>query len=737
MAESEDRKVFKEGFATLTAQLKQNRADERQAEIDKAIQDRKDAQDAIDKAKELQKTQEDAVKAAEEAASKTLEQLKKQHYLNGEMKEETKNLLKEQKESVKIAQAAVKEAEKSTAAAEQSLANSDEAEKRQIESTNAILKLQNQSREDAQSNKDQLTSINDMKEIQRQHKEEIESQGGVAEDSKFFQKTNLDIAQKELNLRKQAAKRDGISKAGQEEIDKEQKRINSERGTVFGKMSNYMMDMRDTLKKGMTATGKGVLFGAAFLAIGAFLQSEYFSKTIDYIFDTLIPKLKEFYDAFFGPEGGFINGVKKLFGDDSGIGKIVAGILVAVGLFVAFKFVGLLKGIGSLLSAVTGFGGKKGLGRFLGKGGMLKGAVTAFAGLGASLKGFMGGITGFASKGLDMVKNAGAKLMDSAKNMAKGALDLAKKGVTSLKDGAKTVASKVVGGAKAVGTGLADTAKAMGSDVKSGAGKATKAIKGTGKNLAASAAKAFKAFPRLGLAAKLVPGLGAALAAGQGIAILMDDSMSKDDKIKAFGGLLGGTLGSAGFAALGAALGTAVFPGVGTIGGGLLGGVLGYFGGDYAGRKAASFLLGEQTEEEKLGSTFSDDASASGSAPNTLEDFGGAGSKVYDSKSMRQNADGTTTTLANFETHKDRQVRLRKEKSAKKQLRVEERLAMEDFGESGQISPLNQSAGGGQPIVVNAPSTTNAPVNNNSTTSSNNVIVEADPMFNRVSRYAI
>ena len=59
MAESEDRKVFKEGFATLTAQLKQNRADERQAEIDKAIQDRKDAQDAIDKAKELQKTQEE------------------------------------------------------------------------------------------------------------------------------------------------------------------------------------------------------------------------------------------------------------------------------------------------------------------------------------------------------------------------------------------------------------------------------------------------------------------------------------------------------------------------------------------------------------------------------------------------------------------------------------------------------------------------------------------------------
>ena len=62
---------------------------------------------------------------------------------------------------------------------------------------------------------------------------EIESQGGVAKDSKSFQKATLDIAQKELNLRKASAKRDGITKAGQEEIDKEQQRINKERGNTF------------------------------------------------------------------------------------------------------------------------------------------------------------------------------------------------------------------------------------------------------------------------------------------------------------------------------------------------------------------------------------------------------------------------------------------------------------------------------------------------------------------------
>ena len=714
MAESEDRKIFREGFATLTAQLKQNRADERKAEIDKAIQDRKDAQDAIDKAKELQKTQEDAVKAAEEAASKTLEQLKKQHYLNGEMKEETKNLLKEQKESVKIAQAAVKEAEKSTAAAEQALANSDEAKKRQIESTNAILKLQNQSREDAQSNKDQLTAINDMKEIQRQHKEEIESQGGVAEDSKFFQKTNLDIAQKELDLRKQAAKRDGISKAGQEEIDKEQKRINSERGTVFGKMSTYMMDMRDTLKKGMTATGKGVLFGAAFLAIGAFLQSEYFTKTIDFIFDTLIPKLKEFYDAFFGPEGGFINGIKTLFGDESGIGKIVLGIGAAVALFVGFKFVALMTGIGSLLSAVTGFGGKKGLGQVLNKDGKLKGQTKAFSGLRASIKGFMSGITGFASKGLDMVKNAGAKLMDSAKNMAKGALDLGKKGADKL----HKTPEKIVKGGK-------DLAKAMGSDVAKGGSKVASSLKGTASKTMASASKVFKAFPRLGLAAKLVPGLGAALAAGQGIAILMDDSMSKDDKIKAFGGLLGGTLGSAGFAALGGLLGTAAFPGVGTIAGGLLGGALGYFGGDYAGRKAATFLLGDQTEEEKVAKQLE----GGGSSGDTKGSGGFSSDATVGGTTGMDISQGSTKAKVSTYKGKPTESMIAK--------RMKAGLDREQATNTPQEFDIMKPQGGmGNTTIINN-NTTNAPVNNNSTTSTVNSIVESDPMFNRNSRYAI
>jgi len=274
----------------------------------------------------------------------------------------------------------------------------------------------------------------------------------------------------------------------------------------------------------------------------------------------------------------------------------------------------------------------------------------------------------------------------------------------------------------------------MGKDVAKGAGKAGKAIKGTGSKLAASAAKAFKAFPRLGLAAKLVPGLGAALAAGQGIAILMDDSMSKDDKIKAFGGLLGGTLGSAGFAALGAALGTAVFPGVGTIGGGLLGGVLGYFGGDYAGRKAASFLLGEQTEEEKIAKNL--DAAGGGvsnDAQATAISGGGGFSDdaqaiVTSGSGGNQGAGNEISGKTKFKTTGQGSSKLAKLKGVDGQSNVASQV--------DDISPTRQASGMGNTTIINN-NTTNAPVNNNSTTSTVNSIVESDPMFNRNSRYAI
>ena len=702
--------AFNKGFDRLIVQLKENSVKEQQAEKDKLEKERV---------------------TLREESSKTRQAFKEAQQLLIEANKEG------DEKFIKEARQLVEETRKANDAAAQAIKDRTEERKITQETRNAIYQMNNQTKEDAQTNKDTKSGIQEMKDALDKQKEEIESQGGVAKDSKSFQKSTLDIAQKELNLRKASAKRDGVTKAGQEEIDKEQQRINKERGSTFKGILGGIKGLGASLEKVVGKTGVAALSGAAFLAIGAFLQSDTFQKMTDFIFDTLIPKLQEFYNAFFGEEGSFMGGIKKIFSDDSGIGLIVKGLITAAGLFIAFKFVALTMGITKLLSGITGIGGKKGIGRFLGKGGMLKGAVTAFAGLGASLKGFMSGITGFASKGLDMVKGAGAKLMESAKNIAKGALDLGKKGLEKLKVGADKLhktPEKIVKGGK-------DLAKAMGSDVAKGGSKVASSLKGTASKTMASASKAFKAFPRLGLAAKLVPGLGAALAAGQGIAILMDDSMSKDDKIKAFGGLLGGTLGSAGFAALGAALGTAIFPGVGTIGGGLLGGVLGYFGGDYAGRKAAAFLLGEQTEEEKVAQQFSDDASASNlGGPIGVDAFGGDGVDTAGGGGYVSDATvgGTTgmdisqgSTKAKMSTYKGKPTESMIAK------RMKAGLDREQATNTPQEFDIMKSQGGmGNTTIINN-NTTNAPVNNNSTTSTVNSIVESDPMFNRNSRYAI
>jgi hypothetical protein len=320
-----------------------------------------------------------------------------------------------------------------------------------------------------------------------------------------------------------------------------------------------------------------------------------------------------------------------------------------------------------------------------------------------------------------MVKGAGAKLMESAKNIAKGALDVAKKGVSAVKTGAAALHSTPEKAVKGVGK----LGAAMGKDVASGAGKAAQAVKGTGAKLTASASKVFKAFPRLGLAAKLVPGLGAALAAGQGIAILMDDSMSKDDKIKAFGGLLGGTLGSAGFAALGGLLGTAAFPGVGTIAGGLLGGALGYFGGDYAGRKAATFLLGDQTEEEKVAKQLE----GGGSSGDTKGSGGFSSDATVGGTTGMDISQGSTKAKVSTYKGKPTESMIAK--------RMKAGLDREQATNTPQEFDIMKSQGGmGNTTIINN-NTTNAPVNNNSTTSTVNSIVESDPMFNRNSRYAI
>jgi len=707
--------AFREGFASMTKTLKDNRDKESQEAKVKAA---KEISDRIDAMKQAQADANKALDAAKTAAKTSAQQLTALRIEMAKASQEDKkgvmDLIQEQMKTDATAQKQLAAAEEAKDSAKQAITDRKEEKEIAKQTQKDIEKLANIGQEEASSNKDTKASIDDQKEIVKRQSEYIEEQGGIAKDSNTINHMNLDIAQKELDQRKKIAKRDGISKSGQEEMNKEQKRINSERGTVFGKMANGIMDMKENIGKVLGTAGKGLLGGAIFLAIGAFLQSEYFQKMVNFIFDTLIPKLKEFYDAFFGPEGGIIKGFKTLFGDDSGIGSIVLGIGAVLLLFVGFKIAGLILAVTSMFG---GFGKlRKGLGGLLGKGGRLLGATKMLKGLGSSLKGFMSGITGFASKGLDMVKNAGSKLMNSAKNMAKGALDLAKKGISAIKGGASTVASKVGGAAKSLFSGAKNLLGMGAKTASAGAKVGASAIKGTAKSTASSALKVFKAFPRLGMAAKLVPGLGAIIGAGQGLAILMDKSMSKNDKIKAFGGLLGQGLGAAGFGALGAAVGTAVFPGIGTIGGGLLGGVLGAFAGESMGRKAASFLLGEETEEEKSAKFLEGKKSMSGGPPASS-----GSTKSLQTKPIK---------TAKFETVKSKST-----SSIMSKGQTASSGSTESDMDVIKTVPVNDNKDTA-PIIVNAPQNNNA-VTNSNTSTTNSGFVEPDPMFRRNSQYAI
>jgi len=678
----EDVQAFNKGFAALTKQMKENRIIEQEAAKQAHTIELAQMEAAVVNAKHDRKVLEDELKELNSGSKKDQEQMDKMLAKQDEVIDASKKEADAFKGELEVAK----------------------------ETRNTMLEMRNLTEEQVQTEKEQIAEIEDMKNAQKAYKESYEkTEGAKATDSKTFNKINLDIAQKELNMRKASAKRDGISKSGQEEIDKEQKRINSDRGTVFGKMANGIMSMKENIGKILGTAGKGLLGGAIFLAIGAFLQSEYFQKIVNFIFDTLIPKLKEFYDAFFGPEGGIIKGFKTLFGDDSGIGSIVLGIGAVLLLFVGFKIAGLILAVTSMFGAFKSLGSKLfgGKGALVGKDG-LKGSKGIFSKLGSSLKGFMSGIAGFASKGLDMVKNAGSKLMNSAKNMAKGALDLAKKGIGAIKGGASAVASKVGGAAKSLFSGAKNLLGMGAKTASAGAKVGASAIKGTAKSTASSALKVFKAFPRLGMAAKLVPGLGAIIGAGQGLAILMDKSMSKNDKIKAFGGLLGQGLGAAGFGALGAAVGTAVFPGIGTIGGGLLGGVLGAFAGESMGRKAATFLLGEETEEEKSAKFLEGKKSMSGGPP----------------------ASSGSTQTAKFQTVKSKSTSNIMSKGP-----PASSGSTESDMDVIKTVPVNDNKDTA-PIIVNAPQNNNA-VTNSNTSTTNSGFVEPDPMFRRNSQYAI
>ena len=251
----------------------------------------------------------------------------------------------------------------------------------------------------------------------------FEAQGQNADDNAKFRSADIALQRRELALRKE----DATGKSAQEEIAKEERALREKEGGMLNRIAIGITDLGKDFKAKAANVGKGILKGTLlaglFLAAAAFFQSPLFGKMIDFITGTLIPKLQFFYDGFFGPNGGFIEGFKRLFSDDSGIGSIVLGLgtvtTIIIGMKVASKFSTLAAGfsriggfLGNLGSRLTGMKLPKA------PGGLPAGGAPAGGGL--SRAGQPGRVTAFAKGVKDIGVSAGKGIGGFISGILKG-----------------------------------------------------------------------------------------------------------------------------------------------------------------------------------------------------------------------------------------------------------------------------------------------------------------------------
>ena len=252
---------------------------------------------------------------------------------------------------------------------------------------------------------------------------ELESQGKIAEDNKEFQKLSYQARKEDYAQRLKNA----TSPAAKKEIREEARADAKKNGGRLDKIAAGIGGLFEMGKKGLKTAALGgmallstLAIGGMMIALGKFLQSDTFKKITKYIFETLIPKLKEFYNSFFGEGGGLIKGFSTLFGDKSGVGAIVIGIAAVTALFAAAKLAkvfGPLKlGIGKLLSGIGGLA-KRIPGIPGGGGGAAGGASRAGGAARAGARG--GGIGGFLGNlGKGLGKGLGGLLKGIASGLA-------------------------------------------------------------------------------------------------------------------------------------------------------------------------------------------------------------------------------------------------------------------------------------------------------------------------------
>jgi len=189
-------------------------------------------------------------------------------------------------------------------------------------------------------------------------KKELEENGKIAEDNKEFQKLSYEARKADYAQRIKNA----TSPAAKKEMREEARADAKKNGSRLDKIAAGIGGLFEMGKKGLKTAALGgmallstLAIGAMMIALGKFLQSDTFKKITKYISGTLIPKLKGFYEAFFGEEGGLIKGFKELFGDKTGIGLIVAGVLSVGALMTVAKlaliFGPLTAAVGALFAA--------------------------------------------------------------------------------------------------------------------------------------------------------------------------------------------------------------------------------------------------------------------------------------------------------------------------------------------------------------------------------------------------
>jgi len=257
-------------------------------------------------------------------------------------------------------------------------------------------------------------------------RKELEDQGKIAEDDKKFGKLNYKANKEALEER---IKNPDISKAKKKELEVERQALMKKDGSRLDKISAGIGGLFAMGKKGLKVAALGgmallstLAIGGMLFALGEFLQGDTFKKMTKFIQGTIIPKLKEFYNAFFGEGGGLWTGIKALFGDVGGLGGVVIGITAVTGLLVASKLAkifgplkgalgGLLSGIGGLVKKIPGMpGGKGAAGKVaggatsVGKGGGMvkaaKGLATMGKAAGKGIGAFIGGILKGIASGL-------------------------------------------------------------------------------------------------------------------------------------------------------------------------------------------------------------------------------------------------------------------------------------------------------------------------------------------------